>query len=980
MFCLTGDCTYNAVFAKNLGDSLCSLLCDYLPHEAEILRLNHVQADSIDIDKSHKIIRVYANKCVESIPFREKTIKNIQDTLRNALPKSYKNYDVQLYVNGYEMSDLVPNIFRQELKVDKKRIGKYEEETNFVRNTSTPNNIVSGLQNNTLALWSSHGWYFEKKEDSWQWQRPRLFQVCEDTYTLGYVLPYLAPMLENAGAYVMMPKERDTQTNEVIVDNDTPYSQSYNEENDTENEWTRGDTTGFAISETPYSDGQNPFCYGSYRQIKAHKNGTGHANWTPDIPEDGDYAVYISYKTLDNSSPEAHYTVYHSGGSTEFIVNQNRGGSTWIYLGTFSFKKGLHPDKGRVELSNKGKNGTIITADATRFGGGMGVIAKQNGADSTFTSTKPKYLEGARYWLQWAGFPDSVYSRTNFTDDYKDDYMSRGHWVNHLIGGSSKSPHTQGMNIPVQLAFGFHTDAGQVLIDSIIGTMAIYMSESDNSQLYANGQRRIAARDLADIVQSEIVSDIRKTFRKDWTRRRLTDASYYEARVPQVPSMLLELLSHQNFTDMRYGLDPKFRFLVSRAIYKGILKFLCFQQEREYVVQPLPVRNFSAEFINLSNNVVRLNWTPTADSLEPTAVTKQYILYTATDDNGWDNGTLLNTPSTQIALEPYKIYRFKVAACNEGGQSFPSEVLAVGYVPQSTTTALIINGFHRTSAPEWFETPYYSGFLDNVDRGVPDRYDLSYTGSQYAFRKTSRYKSNATPGHGASQAIFENEKIAGNTFDFTYLHGKAIMAAGCSFVSCSDEVVSEGGFGLGSYNFVDLILGEEKSTKVGDRIMHRLYPEPLRLAIQRYLDRQHGNIFVSGAYIASDVYERDSCEKSVIRFAERTLKYTLGDRTESRRNVISNFFSPWDEFKQQYFKFEIVPNKQQYAVENPDVIDAVNGAKVIHSFEGSNQPATIGYRGRYRTIVSSVPFESIEGEENRKELMKEIVKFFAPTQ
>ena len=34
--------------------------------------------------------------------------------------------------------------------------------------------------------------------------------------------------------------------------------------------------------------------------------------------------------------------------------------------------------------------------------------------------------------------------------------------------------------------------------------------------------------------------------------------------------MLLELLSHQNFADMRYGSDPRFKFLVSRAIYKGI--------------------------------------------------------------------------------------------------------------------------------------------------------------------------------------------------------------------------------------------------------------------------------------------------------------------------------------------------------------------------------------------------------------------------
>ncbi len=37
-----------------------------------------------------------------------------------------------------------------------------------------------------------------------------------------FVLPYVIPMPENAGAIVYTPRERDTQKNEIIVDNDTP--------------------------------------------------------------------------------------------------------------------------------------------------------------------------------------------------------------------------------------------------------------------------------------------------------------------------------------------------------------------------------------------------------------------------------------------------------------------------------------------------------------------------------------------------------------------------------------------------------------------------------------------------------------------------------------------------------------------------------------------------------------------------------------
>ena len=48
----------------------------------------------------------------------------------------------------------------------------------------------------------------------------------EDIYTQSYVLPFLIPMLENAGAYVMTPRERDTQIHEVISDNDPAFKEA----------------------------------------------------------------------------------------------------------------------------------------------------------------------------------------------------------------------------------------------------------------------------------------------------------------------------------------------------------------------------------------------------------------------------------------------------------------------------------------------------------------------------------------------------------------------------------------------------------------------------------------------------------------------------------------------------------------------------------------------------------------------------------
>ena len=68
----------------------------------------------------------------------------------------------------------------------------------------------------------------------------------------------------------------------------------------------------------------------------------------------------------------------YSGGSKEFTVNQQMGGGTWIYLGTFPLESGYSDTEPIVTLTNEtdGTPGTIVTADAVKIGGGMGNIAR----------------------------------------------------------------------------------------------------------------------------------------------------------------------------------------------------------------------------------------------------------------------------------------------------------------------------------------------------------------------------------------------------------------------------------------------------------------------------------------------------------------------------------------------------------------------------------------------------------------------------
>ena len=170
---------------------------------------------------------------------------------------------------------------------------------------------------------------------------------------------------------------------------------------------------------------------------------------------------------------------------------------------------------------------------------------------------------------------------------------------------------------------------------------------------------------------------------------------------------------------MRYGLDPRFRFTVSRAIYKGILQFICSQYKMEYVVQPLPVDHMSLRFEE--GNRIKLSWQPVDDPLETTAKADQYIVYTRIGDSDFDNGVIVNSPTYQTVIPSGVVCSFKVTALNKGGESFPSEILSIGKTFNDKGTVLIINGFDRVCAPADFtaDADTLAGFLDELDHGVP---------------------------------------------------------------------------------------------------------------------------------------------------------------------------------------------------------------------------------------------------------------------
>lgn len=938
-----------------------------------------IRFDSIAVKDNN--IEIHLNKRFTSLPVRYELIERLIKGAEKDINLADKKYTFSFFSEGKSLREFIPNIFRSgKEKYDSSRLNiKTDRGAPVVRRLDREI-YKNGLSGKNIVFWHSHGWYYSTFGQRWEWQRPRLFQTVEDLIPMSFTIPFIYPMLENSGANLFIPRERDIQSNEVVIDNDTPEETlpgKYIEFAAGEaNNWET-DTNGFAYGTPPYSDFYNPFRHGTSRKIKSSDRADARVMWLPEIPETGDYAVYVSWQMSDENVTDAHYTVYHEGGNTDFLVNQQKGGGTWIYLGTFKFKAGFNENRGVVLTNESNAPGKIISCDGVRFGGGMGLV-ERGGA----TSGRPKFIEGARYWLQYAGMPDTlVYNFHNGYNDYNDDYKSRGEYANYLMGapaGPNKDRNAPGLNIPVDASIAFHTDAGITYNDTTVGTLLIYSStDLDTVETFPNGVSRMANRDFADIMQTQIVDDIKAQFDPAWSRRQLRDDLYSESFRPNTPAVLLELLSHQNFTDMKFMLDPRFKFTVSRAIYKSIAKFIAIQNGYEYVIQPLPIDHFYGEIVD--SNSVKLYWKPVSDPVEPTASPTMYKVYTRVNDRDFDSGFISTTPETVIPdLEAGNIYSFKITALNDGGESFPSEILSFGIADGDTSTVLIVNGFDRIAPPEYFYDENYAGFNGLLDNGVSYKYDVGFTGYQYDYKIKSEFLTNDAPGHGASFADYETGVIAGNTFDYTYVHGKAFLANGKSFVSASDEVFEQGGINTSHYPMIDLLYGEEKTTpapkpEMSDKIPdYKIFTPALISALSKYLDGG-GKLLISGAYISSEIFETTEPDSNTVNFAKTYLNIGMGTDHASRRGVVESYFNnPEGRFA---FSFNTEMNDKFYAVESPDEITPGKLGYPLLRYNENQFCAAVGYRENYGVITMGFPFETIKTDQMRTKIMKLILDY-----
>lgn len=905
---------------------------------------------SYNLDDRRRTLNVQLSPSFAAQDFTASSVRFYYKRLAKALPRPYNKYKLTIMAGGLPIEQLVAGS-----KCEKgmpNAWGKTEYEgAPWVMNDSRPYFVSHGLFDRHLSLWASHGRYYDGKKDRWKWQRPNLFGTTEDLFTQTIVIPYLIPMLENAGAVVFTPRERDWQKNEVIVDNG---GRGYVEDSGKET-WKTAQEKGFAYHAGTYRDGENPFTQGTVRAVKATKKAdVSWASYQPNIPQGGKYAVYVSYQSLKNSVSDAQYIVMHKGQRTVFKVNQQMGGGTWVYLGTFDFDRGNN-EFNRVVVTNSSSESGVVTTDAVRFGGGMGNIERGGSC-----SGMPRCLEGARYSAQWAGAPYSVYSSKNGSDDYGDDINVRSNMTNWLAGGSTYVPTLEGKKVPIELSLAVHSDAGYTTVnDSIIGSLAICTTSFNDGRLNS-GVSRMVSHDFADSLLTGLQRDISGKYRK-WTRRYLWDRNYSETRKPEVPSAIIETMSHQNFADMRRGLDPNFRFTLARSLYKTILRFVNGNHSVPSVVQPLPVSNFRIE--RNSSGGLRLSWIAEKDEQEPTAVPTSYIVYTSEDGMGFDNGTVVYTSSFDFEAKKGVNYCFKVTALNRGGESFPSETLAA-YLSKSAHAKdiLVVDGFSRLSGPAVVDDYSRQGFDLGSDIGVSYGLTAGWNGRQQCFDK-SRAGSEGEGSLGYCGDELAGRFIMGNNRDGSVCHIKDIAMSGAyNVVGCSLEALDNNLVKLDHYSLVDIAFGLQRNDG-HSLVVYKTFSETLQSKLRSYA-KLGGRILVSGAYVGSDMTQPH--ERS---FMSDVLKTTFtGTDTNAGNNMVDGLGLSFDIIRQI--------NDRHFAATSVDRIAACDGRSFAAMRYQDGSTAGVAYDGTdYKSFVMGYPYECINNVRTRQQVMKGLLGF-----
>lgn len=796
---------------------------------------------------------------------------------------------------------------------------------------NAPGQPTGALTGRIVYMSAGHGWTYSNSSDKWYTQRGDSNEVVEDYGNLDQ-MNLLAAYCFNAGATVVAFRPMGYQTNEVVMDNTSPSVQFVGA-------WSSSSaTTGY---------------YGrsgevGYRFATVASTETAVAIYTPNLSSAGFYPVYTWAGHGANRTRQL-YRIQHSGGAAEVRVPHQMVGNGWVYLGTYFFERGSNAALGSVQISNLADAdtpGSVVVADAIRFGNGMGdVIPVSTGGGTPRVSGYPREEECARYWIQrmaGVGAPASLYDVAGL-DDASDNVGAPPRMAREM-NREEAEPATK-------LVFvSFHSNASGVSPPpaNARGCVGLYNSESLFPGTATPNQQR-----LAYLIASELNADMNAQtsppLEVPWFNRpdsQLTfarsDFAFGEinnsAISKEFDATIIEVAFHDHPDDALLLRDPRVRNVMARAAYQGVVRYMNEFDGAPLALVPEPPGNVRAV---ANDQGVRVSWSlPSSGGGSATG----YKVYVSTNGYGFGSpvmvpgGLMTSVVLTNLPLDQTRYFR--VAALNSGGESMPSETVGCRASGAGLERVLIVNGFDR-------------------------------------FERTLNVRQTAGPGlagpNGGSGTFDRQLPRLMNSFDYVVQHGDAVSRSAVPFDSCQNEAVTAGLVALGDYAAVIWALGEESTTD-------ETFSAAEQVRVTSYLNAG-GRLMVSGSEIAWDL-DRDPGPTAADRsFLRNQLHAALNGNANDDAGTsdvvpIANDLFAGD----SPGRFDD-GTSGIYAVRFPDVLTPVgsNAVAVLQYSGGVTGAAAIRNEDPItgsRVVYLGFPFETLTAPDIRDAYMFDVLAYF----
>ena len=773
-----------------------------------------------------------------------------------------------------------------------------------------PTGALSGV---TVFASAGHGWTADNVDDgnpldfTWYLQRPVLLDMAEDYGNIDQ-LNYFVHYAFNAGATVVPFRPVGWQDIEIVLDNDDPgvtYTGS----------WSDG-------SSSKYYENNATVSGIVYKWTSADTSETATARYTPAITVTDSYPVYCFSIANTNRTLQT-YRIAHNGGVTEVPVDHRAVGNGWIWLGEYYFEAG---GDNYVEITNKSPEAGAIIADAVRWGNGMGDIVRPGPGT---VSGYPRDEEAQRYWAHSelgnnaTGFDSDIWNGGG--DDQGDNVRTGGKWareMNQVPAGGVQVDRWKRVHLE------FHTNAFN---GGARGCIALI------TDLGATTYQEQYATFMADEIDVDMLI-MDDEFEHTWyDRASPTYTSSYGAictgaNSDEFDATIIELAYHDNQQDAELLRDSRVRSAMARSSVQGIIRFLNWLPDSPVPLAFAPDVPGDVQAEDAGNGDVVLSWVaPPSDDARGDPATG-YVVYQSTNGYGFGSPITTNGLCMTVSDVPVGETRYyRIAATNAGGESMPSEVLAVRRPAEGTANVLIVNGFDRLCRQQnpvqtFTQPPAYAG--EWIERQI--------------WRRS-------------------------NSFNYVIQHAEALSAATTNgFGSCANESVIDGTISLDDYDIVVWICGEESTED-------STFDATEQAIVTSFLENG-GALFVSGSQIAYDLDDQNNGRS----FYEDTLgsdfvsddagTYGAAGATGGILSDVGTFnFDP--------------ANGAPYDVDGPDRLSPQPDAvEVLTYVGGTGGTAGVQYDACvYRVVTFGFPFEAITSAGARADIMQRVIDYLENT-